>query len=195
MVVLVLAAIFATNLVSFILNKLCSNILSNRGGVGKALYIIITGVVSCFFFWMFSGFTLEINLACILLGALYSVFCIISLATVTVYKYADMATVNVTKSASSLVVSSMVGFLLFSEEVSGIKLFRILIMLGAIFCVFLDAKSDVSNKNDTVPTAFSKRKNYVIFALIMLLLVPVSAFSTFQANFIAEYDIIPDMNS
>lgn len=195
MVVLILSAIFATSLVSCILNKLCSNILSSRGGVGKALYIIITGVVSCFFFWMFSGFTLEINLACILLGALYSVFCIISLATVTVYKYADMATVNVTKSASSLIVSSLVGFTLFAEDVTYTKLLRILIMLGAILCIFLDAKTGASDKKSDSSASAVRRKNYVIFALIMLLLLPVTAYSTFQANFVAEYDIIPDMNS
>ena len=194
-VFLLLLSIFCITLCSLVLNKSCSIVLSGRGAGGRAVYVLVTGIFSCLNFWAFSGFTLEINLNCIILSVLYAVCSFLSLLSIVAYKYADIATVNVTKSSLSLLFSSLVGFVIFSEHVSVSKFVRIALMLVAVFCIFLDGRVQLKGAGVNEHFKEEKKHNIFMFVMINLTLIPSYCFSAYQSKLVATANVVPDMNS
>ena len=156
-VVLILAVLFGVHILSLILSKKCSNILSEKGSAGKAVYIVITGIFSGFLYYSYSGFTLEINHATVLFAFIYGVCSMIAGITLTIYKYADVATVNVTKSSLSLILTSLVGFVIFLEPVTKTRIIKLTLMLAVVFLVFLNGRKSTSDSENL--SSEQKKKN------------------------------------
>ena len=119
----------------------------------------------------------------------------ISLVTIVIYKYADIATVNVTRSSLSLLCSTLVGFIIFNETITSNKIVRIVLMLMAVFCIFLDGRQQLGNTNFNESSKKNKKHCIVMFVLINLMRIPALCFSAFQNKLVASTNFVPDMNS
>ncbi len=194
-VVSIFAAIFLIHIFSLILNKKCSNILSSKGSAGKAVYVLITGIFSGFLYFAYSGFSLEINSTCILYAFLYGICSTIAGITITIYKYADVATVSVTKSSLSLILTSLVGFIIFSEPVTESRIIKILLTLAVVFIVFINSRREITQNTKNNVSASQKRHNFLMFSLLIGIQLPVFVFGAYQSKMVAKFNAVPDLNS
>ena len=194
-VVSIFAAIFLIHIFSLILNKKCSNILSSKGSAGKAVYVLITGIFSGFLYFAYSGFSLEINSTCILYAFLYGICSTIAGITITIYKYADVATVSVTKSSFSLVLTSLVGFIIFSEPATESRIIKILLTLAVVFIVFINSRREITQNTKNNVSASQKRHNFLMFSLLIGIQLPVFVFGAYQSKMVAKFNAVPDLNS
>lgn len=194
-VVSIFAAIFLIHIFSLILNKKCSNILSSKGSAGKAVYVLITGIFSGFLYFAYSGFSLEINSTCILYAFLYGICSTIAGITITIYKYADVATVSVTKSSLSLILTSLVGFIIFSEPVTEGRIIKILLTLAVVFIVFINSRREITQNTKNNVSASQKRHNFLMFSLLIGIQLPVFVFGAYQSKMVAKFNAVPDLNS
>ena len=194
-VIIIFALIFIIHIVSMVLHKSCSNLLSTKGSAGKAVYILITGVFSGFLYFAYSGFSLEINATCILFSFLYGICSTIAGITITIYNYADVATVSVTKSSLSLILNSMVGFIIFSEPVELNRIIKLILTLTVVFLVFLNSKNDIEHGSHNDRALLRKKENFIKFLLLIGIQLPVFIFGAYQSKMVAKYNIVPDLNS
>lgn len=194
-VIIIFALIFIIDIVSMVLRKSCSNLLSTKGSAGKAVYILITGVFSGFLYFAYSGFSLEINATCMLFSFLYGICSTISGITITIYNYADVATVNVTRSSLSLILNSMVGFMIFSEPVELNRIIKLILTLSVVFLVFLNSKNDIQHSSHNDRSLLRKKENFIKFLLLIGIQLPVFIFGAYQSKMVAKYNIVPDLNS
>ena len=194
-VFLLLAAHFCSNIFSIILHKKCSNALSARGNAGKAVYVLITGIFSGLLYLAYSGFTLELNRTAVIFAFIYGICSTVVALTVTIYKYVDVATVNVTKTSLNLIVSSLVGFLIFSEPVTENRLLKLTLTFCVVFLVFFSNRKGIRKTNSGDLSAPKDRSNFLHFLLLIAIQIPVFAFGAYQSKLIAKYDAIPDLNS
>lgn len=194
-VIIIFALIFVIHIVSMVLHKSCSNLLSTKGSAGKAVYILITGVFSGFLYFAYSGFSLEINVACILFAFLYGICSTIAGITITIYNYADVATVSVTKSSLNLILTSMVGFFIFSEPIELNRIIKLLLTLSVVFLIFLNSKNEIDKSGSNNRSLLNKKENFIKFLLLIGIQIPVFIFGAYQSKMVAKYNIVPDLNS
>ncbi len=194
-VILIFAVMFFISIVSMILNKKCSNVLASKGSPGKAVYIVVTGIFSGFLYFMYSGFSLEINAMCVLFAFLYGVCSTIAGITITIYKYADVATVNVTKSSLNLILTSLVGFVIFSEDVTTDRIAKLILTLGVVFLIFLSSKEETADSVYKSESPLKKKSNFIKFCLLIGIQIPVFVFGAYQSKMVAKYNLVPDLNS
>ena len=194
--IIIFALMFVIHIISMVLHKKCSNVLASKGSPGKAVYVLITGIFSGILYFAYSGFTLEINGMCVLFAFLYGICSTIAGITITIYKYADMATVSVTKSSFSLILTSLVGFVIFSEPASASRIGKLILTLCVVFLVFMNSKMELghSNKNDDLPLEV-RRSNFIKFCLLIAVQIPVFIFGAYQSKMVAKYNLVPDLNS
>ncbi len=194
-VILIFAVMFFISIVSMFLNKKCSNVLASKGSPGKAVYIVVTGIFSGFLYFMYSGFSLEINAMCVLFAFLYGVCSTIAGITITIYKYADVATVNVTKSSLNLILTSLVGFVIFFEPVTTDRIAKLILTLGVVFLIFLNSKEETSDSVYQSKSRLKKKSNFIKFCLLIAIQIPVFVFGAYQSKMVAKYNLVPDLNS
>lgn len=194
-VVSIFAFIFLINIISIVLHKKCSSILAAKGSAGKAVYILITGIFSGFLYFGYSGFSLEINGTCILYAFLYGICSTIAGITITIYNYADVATVSVTKSSLNLILTSLVGFLIFSEPATQSRIIKLILTLTVVFLVFINSKfeNEKSGLNDS--SLLKKKSNFIKFLLLIGIQLPVFIFGAYQSKMVAKFNVVPDLNS
>ena len=191
---LIFFLIFAISIVSLILHKNCSSVLSSKGSAGKAVYLLITGVFSGFLYFAYSGFSLEVNRTCILYAFLYGICSTVAGITITIYKYADVATVSVTKSSLNLILTSTVGFVIFSEPVTLDRIAKLILTLAVVFLVFISSKADLKCSSNEI-SASQKRRNFLMFSLLIGIQLPVFVFGAYQSKMVAKFNAVPDLNS
>lgn len=194
-VIIIFALIFLIHIVSMILHKRCSNMLSTKGSAGKAVYILITGIFSGLLYFAYSGFTLEINAICVLFAFLYGICSTIAGFTITIYNYADVATVSVTKSSLSLILTSMVGFIIFSEPAGIQRIIKLVLTLFVVFLVFINSKNEIKHDRSDGKSLLSKKENFIKFLLLIGIQIPVFIFGAYQSKMVAKYAVVPDLNS
>lgn len=194
--IIIFAVMFFINIVSMILRKKCSNVLASKGSPGKAVYVLITGIFSGFLYFAYSGFTLEINGMCVLFAFLYGICSTIAGITITIYKYADMATVSVTQSSFNLILTSLVGFVIFSEPASASRIGKLMLTLMVVFLVFMNSREELGASSRKSDLPYEVRKsNFIKFCLLIGIQIPVFIFGAYQSKMVAKYDLVPDLNS
>ena len=120
-------------------SKLSSNIVVGASKARYALFYAINSTVSCVFFIVADGFRVELNLITFIYSLVFAILVAASLfVSLRMLKLATISGVNILSSSFSLVLSSAMGFLAFSEELTAIKLIRIALMILAAVFVFID---------------------------------------------------------
>ena len=149
-------------------SKLSSNIVIGHSKARYALFYAINSTVACAFFIVADEFRVELNLLTFIYSLVFALLVAASLfVSLWMLKFATISGVNILSSSFSLVLSSAMGFLAFSEELTAIKLLRIALMILAAVFVFLDEGRKSKQKS---------AKNSGLCALLRLgLAVTVSA--------------------
>lgn len=149
--------------------KINSGVLSGASRAKYSLYLAIVGALACFFFWIFGGFSISVNP----ITLVFALFFALVVASITVlrmvaYGFASVSGVNIIMSGCNIICSLIIGASLFSEEITFIKILRILLMLASIVFTFLEANKDerVKGKSDS-----KKGKKGVKQFFVMLLIV------------------------
>ena len=141
MVLLMYLAFFACSVFETALAKLISRSVTAVGNAARPLYLLINGVTACAAFYILGGFRLEVNPRTLVYSAVFSAVCIASLLTsVAVYRYASVSLVGVARNSASVIFNTFLGVLLFREVLALRSIFRIALLLLAIFILFFGAK-------------------------------------------------------
>lgn len=155
-----------TKLLGTAFAKWSSNRLVGRSLAGYALFLIVSGITACTFFFIMGGFRIHVTTDTMWFSLIFAVICIgSSLTNVVAFRLVDIAGVTVLQNAGSLVGSSVLGVLLFSETMNTVGIVRVGLMLAAIWMIFLSKRS---------ATMSDKHVRQKPFLVILLALVQAS---------------------
>ncbi len=141
MVLWMYLAFFACSVFETALAKLISRSVTAVGNAARPLYLLINGMTACGAFYILGGFRLGVNLRTLAYSAVFSVVCIAALLTsIAVYNYASVSVVGVSRNSASVIFNTFLGILLFKEALALRGVFRILLLLAAIFILFFGEK-------------------------------------------------------
>ena len=149
------------------ITRFCSNTANRSGAEGYAVFLIVTAVVACIFFFSSNHFQVTVTLPTLLYALTYAMIAITcNVYGLKVLLYADVASVTVISSACGLITTSGIGILLFQETLDWLKTARIFAMLCAIIFVFLDGRK----KDEPAPKGKRKKSLSVLFVMAALIL-------------------------
>ena len=199
---LLLGGCFAASFGSYVCNKKNSNVFT--GEVKRGIYFLIVAVWACFFFWMINGFSISVNRITWLYALAFSVVCFLSsLVNLIIYHFAKIPTVSVVNSTLSLITTSLLGTLLFSEKIGWSTVLRIVLLVCASLLLYRAATVN-EKKEQAAPTdgpaSDGAKKPYGIgrklcFVLLMAVLIGVSCSSTLLTKSFSVRDDVSDVNS
>lgn len=133
-----LVVYFLFNTGGGVCNKLCSQATAKSGSCGQAVFMLVNSATACLFFWISNGFSLQVNFVTFLYSAVFAVVVLGALLVgLYIFRYYSIAVVTVISGAGSLVLCAIIGKLLFSEDLMPNDGVRIVLMLAAVFLVFL----------------------------------------------------------
>lgn len=171
-------------------SKFCSNSATQSGPEGYGVYLLVTAVVACIFFFCSNHFQITATLPTLLYAMGYAAIAILcNIYGLKVLLYADGASVTVISSACGLITTSGIGILLFQETLDWLKAARIFTMLCAILCIFLD----VRKKDEPAPKG--KRKKSLSFLLVMTALILGNSASVILLKYYSMAKNVADENS
>lgn len=170
MIPLLLLTYALSNLTNTSCTKINSGMLDGASRAKYSLYLSIVGVIACFFFWISGGFSIGVNLPTLIFAFLYTVIVVSSIILqMTAFRLASVSGVNIIMSGCNLICSLAVGALIFSEEITPLKLIRVALMLASISLTFLETKRRDASKRDTEGARGRHGiKLFVVLALIIL---------------------------
>lgn len=184
---ILLSALFLSLLGGQTFSKMCSNGIPNNSKSGYAMFLAITGFTACIFFAAISGFKLTLNALTVWYSFAYAAcVCLSLICQLKAYQYADISSVTAVKSACSLITTSVVGCLLFNENITPVNILRVVMMLSVIILIFVDVK-----KNSAQPTE-QKRQNTAAFFFIVIILIAATSGSVILMKY---YTITPNVAS
>lgn len=181
MVLLMYLAFFVCSVFETALAKLISRSVTAVGNAARPLYLFINGLTACAAFYILGGFRLGVNLRTLVYSAVFSVVCIVSLLTsVAVYNYASVSLVGVSRNSASVIFNTFLGILLFKEVLTLRSVFRILLLLLAIFILFFGErrKENRSAKGSSARTLTAA----LLIAVCVLISGAVSVISKLYAK-------------
>ena len=150
--------------------KINSGLLDGASRAKYSLYLSVVGVFACVFFWIFGGFSIGVNLSTLKFALFYALIAAASIILrMTAFGLASVSGVNIIMSGCNLICSLAIGALIFSEDITPIKLVRVALMLASIVFTFLEAKKSEGAMDD----AGGKKgkggiKLFIVLALIIL---------------------------
>jgi drug/metabolite transporter (DMT)-like permease len=159
-------------------SKATSKVVSGASRAKYSLFLIVNGLTACFFFWIFGGFKLDVNLPTLIYSAIYAlIVALILILTMVAYRMVSVSGVNIIKSGCGLLCTSLVGFLFFSEDIGLRTVTRIIIMTIAIALTFTDTKrrAAIVRGNDGQKPKGDKVK---ALAFVLVLIVIASSANT-----------------
>lgn len=172
-----------------VFSKLCSNTVTENGGESYTLFMLINGLVACLFFAISGGFSISLNLTTILYSVAFALLVALSLGvTLVIYRYADVASVGVITGSMSLIGTTLVGVLFFSEEMDLRRAIRIAVLLVAVVFVFLENRKPKEEEK-------SQHKGGIILFLLLLLMIATTCLTTVITKLFAISDSVTDENS
>lgn len=191
MILFLLISVFTiTKILSLICSKACSNVLTSGGVVGNAIYIFLVSLISCVTYSAFTGFTLEFDKTTMLLSLVLALASVGSLLiSLVIYRIASVSGVNVIMTSLSLVTSAVIGFTIFSETVTFVKLIRIVLMILAGLFVYFD---NVTKEKSTEKK--SENKKWLLLAIIICLLL-INCYTTIQSKLLSTGTLVKDVNT
>ena len=147
------------------------------------VYALITGIISMLFFGITSGFSILLNRKTFVYALILTAMAIISyFVQLLVYRYMGVVEVAVITMSGKLLLTSLVGFLLFSETVDLISVARIVLMLITVLLIFAHNKKGISKKNDSV------RSFTLIGLLLCVAIVGIGVLNTVVLKYVAIDD-------
>lgn len=130
---------FAVGLGGNCFSKLSSNQL--RDGGAYSVFFAINSVIACLFFWVTNGFQLQLDGVTAVFSLLYAVVVLLSLySQMTALQSIPIAYLAIVGSAANLLLTSLLGVVLFQETFTWQAACRILLMLLASVLLFLERK-------------------------------------------------------
>ena len=165
MLVLYLALYFATNVIYGILTKKCSDVVCGGRTIFQALCVIQNSVTAMIFFLCLTGFKLVVTPENILFGLALSVTCTGSLLLFlyTLSKF-DIADVTVFKSGGCMILTYVIGLIIFSEKITLTNAIQLTVIAAAIGLVYYEHKSMAMKRKD-------KNSAFAILLLILLAVI------------------------
>lgn len=175
--------------------KMKSQELTRATRAKYSLFMILNGTLACFFFWMFGGFTVDINLPTLIYALIYAVIVAgILILTVLVYGLISVSDVSVIRSGCGLVCTAIVGALLFSEEISLRTVLRIAVTFLSVIFVMLESK-----KQDAPRIKREKRAKTgtgsILLVIVLLLTVIFECANTVTIKYYTLDTRVADENS
>jgi hypothetical protein len=141
MVYIFLCAQFALAIFSSVIQKKTAGFLLNGRAIFEAFCVCQTGVIACVFFFIMSGFQINFSRENILFALIFSLVCTASLP---VGFYAinniDVAGLTVFRSGAAMIISYILGVILFSEDTTPKKIIQLLLTLAAVLLVYLEQR-------------------------------------------------------
>ena len=188
---------FLTQIFSDVMRKKNSNAFSVSGITGSLFYVFETSLFALFYFWALNGFKLSFNNHVLVYGMIYGIVVILTLVlSIFVYRYATFSFVTFVSGSVSLMLSLLVGNLLFNEVISPDKILRIALMLVATFVIFLGNKNKDNKKSSSEEhQANIVKRNFVIACVIIVLNSILAAVATAILKFYAGDPNVTDQNS
>ena len=175
--------------------KMKSQELTHASRAKYSLFMILNGILASFFFWMFGGFTVNVNLPTLIYALIYAVIvaAIIILGVVT-YNMMNVSSVSVIRSGCGLVCTAIVGALLFSEEISLRTVLRIAVTFLSVIFVMLESK-----KQDAPRIKREKRAKTgtgsILLVIVLLLTVIFECANTVTIKYFTLDTRVADENS
>lgn len=157
---LLLGLSFVFGVFGNLLSKWKSRLLKTDTLLRYGLYLSLNGLVGVLFFLVSGGFGLTADGRTLLFGAIGALFvAVILVCNVCLFRIASVAGIHVLQSAGSLIGAAIYGSLLFDEVIDGWRILRILLMLLAAVCIFLDrgghrvqkARADRPDRRGSLP--------------------------------------------
>lgn len=149
--------------------KFTSNALVGRPTSAYAMFTLTSGIISCLFYWIMNGFKINATPTVILFSLGFTLaLCLSNIGILTVYRFLNVANVLVILSSSQLIMISLAGALFFKEEITVLKVIKILIMLMCIFLSFIDTKK--REAPDKTGTKINVSASKVVITVILLLI-------------------------
>ncbi len=166
--VFLFAVTFAINFLMNLTARFCTDALRGKGFFGQSVAITVTALIACAFFIISSGFNIQLNIPTLIYSLIFGILCVFSnLIGYSIYRYASVSTTNTFTSSVSLVATSIVGFIAFSEPITTDKLFKIILVLFIIFIIFLEGKAAEPKPVPSAKYADNKnRSNFIMFILL-----------------------------
>ena len=132
---------FAASVGSASFAKLTGSELSRGSRAKYLLYLTINGILACFFFWMFGGFSINVNSVTLIYALIYAAIVAGSLiVTPLAYNLMSVSGVGVIGSGFGLICTVAVGALLFSEQMTPVVILRIVLTFASVVFVVLESK-------------------------------------------------------
>lgn len=188
--------IFIATIGSKIFGKLCCNLVAYGSVSNYAFYQIMSGTVACIFFFISGGFKLQINLPTVIYSVIFALIVAVSVISLAAYRLTNISMVTILSSTMSIIGTSLLGALVFSETIDLRTILRIVIMLVAVVLTFLDREK--TQNADTEKTDKKKgltKRAIFLLAIIMLISLFCNASSTIITKFYALDTRVVDENS
>ena len=139
--------------------KMNSKTVASKKGVAYALVLLLNGLTACVFFAVSSLFRLGTSGKTLLYAGAYA--CVVTLSLISslkIYGLTAVSNVSLITSATGLIVTSALGWVLFQEEITFLNVLRIVLMLVAVLCVFLNVREkEKTEKGGNEKTEKKKR--------------------------------------
>lgn len=173
-------------------SKLCSNMLTQNSVSKYSLVLMINSLVACFFFGLFSGFSISVNTTTLIYSLIYAVIAATSVIFgFVVYRYTSISNVNIVSSSCTMICTAIIGWVFFFEDVNTLNIIRIIIMLFAIVLVFLDQRKRDIVDNSTI----SQKRNIIPLILIIAVITACGCANTVVLKSFAMSEAVTDENS
>ena len=172
---LLLVCSFLSGACGNLFNKWKSNGIKTDTALRYLLYLSLNGLVGAVFFLFSGGFSLVIDGASLLYGAICAAGVAGTvLSNVFLLRLSSVAGVHVLISAGSILGSAVYGTLLFHEVLDPLRLVRIGIMMLAMLLIFLEKRPATKG---AAPDAKRKSPRPLLALLLLIHLVSSMAFS------------------
>ena len=120
----------------------CSEFVCDNRLISKAVYLVLNSLVGCTSFFLLSGCRIYVDGKIAFFGFLFSLVCVGNVISgLYALKYCLAASVTSTQNGGSMVILSILGFLLWNEVPTTFRLVAIAVMLLAIYCIFKETKT------------------------------------------------------
>lgn len=140
MAVIYFLIFFATNCLATGIVKYASGNMPTKQAAGSSIYIIVMSITAMIFFYAGNGFKLKLNSVTLGYAFAFALIClVVNVANLFRYRYVSVANSTVITSAACLILNVLIGFLAFKETIEVTTVIKSVLMLGAIFLVFLSA--------------------------------------------------------
>ena len=174
-------------------SKICSNIVSEKSVASFSIVLLVNSIVACIFFYISAEFSIALNGITVLYSLSYAIIAAVSIiSNIVVYRYATISGITVISGACSLLCTTVVGGLLFKENIGGKTVLRLLIMIVAMIFAFIEQ----NNRNKPDADKGAKKKNAFIHLILMVAVIALCGCSnTLILKFFSASENVTDKNS